>query len=120
MKVLICGDRNWKDREKIRQRLVELPKGTEIIHGGCRGADQIAESVAMGLLYKNIASTEVFYADWETYGRAAGPIRNREMVDDLRDGDMVLAFHSNLKESKGTRDTLRRAKERGIKAVVVT
>jgi hypothetical protein len=41
-------------------------------------------------------------ADWANHGKAAGPIRNRKMLD-LKP-DLVLAFHADLTNSKGTKD----------------
>ena len=113
MIVLICGDRYWSDREAIRRRLKQLPKDTIIIHGAARGADSIAgeEAKLLGLI------VEEFPADWDKYGRAAGPIRNRLMLD--RKPDLVIAFHHDLSKSKGTADTVREATKRGICTYVV-
>ncbi len=41
MRILVCGDRNWTDRGKVRARLKLLPRGTTIIHGDARGADRM-------------------------------------------------------------------------------
>jgi len=108
MKVVITGDRNWTDRGKIRDRLSLLPPGSTVIVGGCRGADQLAEEEA----YKLGNTIILIRADWATYGRAAGPIRNGWMLDE--EPDLVLAFHPNLAESKGTADCVRQARKRGI------
>jgi len=42
-------------------------------------------------------------ADWEKYGKASGPIRNRKMFK-LGQPDLVLAFHNDIYKSKGTND----------------
>lgn len=68
MRVLVCGSRYWKDEKKIIQRLKKLPEGTIIIAGGCRGADIIAETIALKL---NMTVWE-YPADWKTYGLGAG------------------------------------------------
>jgi hypothetical protein len=99
-KVLVCGDRRWSDKASIRRELEKLPKNTTIIQGGCRGADQLAAEVAEELGF----TIQEFPAKWSEFGLAAGPIRNREMVD--QKPDMILAFHSNLSESKGTRNMI--------------
>lgn len=57
-----------------------------------------------------------FPADWSRYGRAAGPIRNRQMLD--QKPSLVLAFHSDIAHSKGTADTVREAQRRRITTVV--
>jgi len=42
MRILICGDRNWKDYNAIRNRMRKLPVNATIIHGAAKGADSIA------------------------------------------------------------------------------
>lgn len=49
---------------------------TEVVSGGCRGIDREGVSVA-GL---HDIPISVFPADWKKHGRAAGPIRNKEMA----------------------------------------
>ena len=107
VKLLICGDRNWSDGSAIREIIIRFqPK--LVIEGEARGADSLARiaAEAMGIEVKK------FPADWEKYGRAAGPIRNSQM---LKEGnpDVVVGFHYKIDESKGTRDMLTRAKKAG-------
>jgi len=109
MRVLCCGDRNWKRKDVIRRELEKLPKGTIIIEGECRGADLLSKAVALELGFK----VERFPAEWELYGRAAGPIRNQQMLDEGKP-DLVLAFHSEIEKSRGTEDMIRRAEREGI------
>ena len=49
----------------------------EIVSGTAYGVDQLGEEFA---IYKTL-KLAFFPADWATHGRAAGPIRNREMGD---------------------------------------
>lgn len=116
MKVLICGDRNWQDRELIHSWVDKLAyQGyNTIIEGEARGADQISRELGEELWFTVLR----FPADWDKYGRAAGPIRNRQMLDEKP--DLVLAFHNNIQTSKGTADTVREAKRRGIRCIIVT
>ncbi|GAG79350.1 unnamed protein product, partial [marine sediment metagenome] len=95
-RILICGDRNWTDIETIEDFIRSLPPDTIIIHGNSRGADKIAERKAkeQGLTVKS------YSADWDKYGRAAGPIRNKQMLLEGRP-DKVVAFHNDLSKSKG-------------------
>jgi hypothetical protein len=76
MRVIVCGSRHWINAERIRQVMALFPKDTVIVHGACRGADMIADTVAKALGLE----TEPHPADWERYGRAAGPIRNDRML----------------------------------------
>lgn len=108
MKVLACGDRNWTDKGLIKSTLESIPDLELVIEGGARGADTLAREAAVEL---GIEVRE-YGADWERFGRAAGPIRNRRMLDEKP--DLVIAFHDNISKSKGTADTLREAKRRGI------
>ena len=51
-------------------------------------------------------------ADWTTYGKAAGPIRNKVMLD--QGLDIVIAFHPDIEQSKGTRHMVSIARAKGI------
>jgi len=107
MRLLICGDRNWRDKSAIIE-IINKFQPNIIIEGCANGADKLAG------ISGNELGIEVmrFPADWEKYGRAAGPIRNGQM---LREGnpDIVVGFHYNIDESKGTKDMLTRAKKAG-------
>lgn len=120
MRVLVCGDRNWVDSVRdpwgiVMRELSRFPQGTVVIHGDCRGADKIAGHTAKTLGFDVLA----FPADWNTHGRAAGPIRNRQMLKEGKP-DMVLAFHTNIATSKGTRDMLKAAEGAGIETHLYT
>lgn len=109
MIILVCGDRNWTDRELVRLTLKQFDSPT-IVHGAAKGADSLANEVAIELGFTLCGHP----ARWEKYGRAAGPIRNKEMLDHHPDLDFVIAFHDDLPNSKGTRNMLEQATERGI------
>ena len=108
MRILICGDRDWSDRAAIDQVLLDL-KPTLVIEGDARGADRMAGEAADALGIEKL----VFPANWDKYKRAAGPIRNQQMLDEGHP-DLVIAFHDNLAESKGTRDMVRRSMKAGL------
>lgn len=56
---------------------------------------------------------KVFPADWKKYGRAAGPIKNKEMLEYILEGDpIVVAFWDG--QSRGTKDMISKAKEAGV------
>ena len=77
-----------------------------LIHGGARGADTLADRAGRQLGMH----IEPHPADWQAYGRAAGPIRNRQMVD--LGADLCLGFP--LGTSKGTWNCMRTAAKAGI------
>ena len=114
MRILICGDRNWRRMDVIERELKKFPPDTIVIHGACRGADTLGGFVADKLGFKVIP----FPAKWSIYGRGGGVVRNQQMIDDGKP-DMVLAFHENIGESRGTRDMLNRAKGHRIKIKLV-
>lgn len=103
-KWIICGDRNYTDYydfEQHMKKVVEeekhgLPDG--VISGHARGADTMGEQWAK----ENNLSLDIFPADWETYGKAAGHIRNAEMLK--AQPQLVVAFLAQ--GSKGTRNMI--------------
>lgn len=109
MRVLICGDRNWKDRDAIFACVSALPESVPIIEGKARGADRIAGEAAR--FYGHTVFE--FPADWNQYGKSAGFIRNRQMMKEGKPA-LVVFFHNNLKASKGTRDMVEIATKAGI------
>jgi hypothetical protein len=115
MKLLICGDRNWTDKEAIKKVILDI-KPDFIIEGECKGADLLAKDAARELGFKD-ENILKFPADWGTYGKAAGPIRNSQM---LREGkpDVVVGFHYDIEKSKGTKHMLTISKINGTLALL--
>ena len=109
MKVLVCGSRSWDDWLAVAERLGRLPRGTTVIHGGARGADQIAARCASRLGLR----IEEFLPDWSN-GKRAGLDRNLVMLD--QQPDLVIAFWDG--RSTGTTHTIAEASKRGIPAEV--
>ena len=108
MRVLVCGDRSWSNLAPILRELKRL-RPTVVIHGGARGADTLAGAAARQLKIP----VEVFPAQWDLYGKSAGPIRNKQMLVEGKP-DLVLAFHTDIMASRGTRDMVRRAERAGV------
>jgi hypothetical protein len=109
MRVLVCGSRDWTDRDAIASALTGLPGehyDIEVIHGGARGADLIADEEARALGF----ATCRYPADWQAHGRRAGILRNLQMLDDKP--NIVLAFQ--VGGSRGTQHTIDEARRRGI------
>lgn len=108
MRVLVCGGRDFRDKMYGWGWLqaIHLKRGiTAIIEGGATGADALAAAWAK----LEGVPTERFPADWKAHGRAAGPIRNQQMIDEGKP-DLVVAFPGG----RGTADMVRRAKKAGI------
>jgi len=113
--VVVTGDRGSAVifDEWLRHEFRSLPKYSIIVHGGCRGVDTYAGKVAkeMGIHVK------VYEANWTEYFTAAGPLRNKEILDS-EPVDIVFAFHPDITLSKGTAHMMSIAYARGIKVVL--
>jgi hypothetical protein len=111
-KVLVCGGRDFDDRAALDAALDRLHARrsvTLLIAGGAPGADTMAEQWARDRGIR----TRIYMAQWNIYGRAAGPIRNARM---LRKGrpDLVVAFPGG----SGTAGMVALAREAGVEVVM--
>lgn len=107
MKLIIAGGRNYQLTQEDYKRLNALHAENRIstvASGGASGADADGETWAR---YKNIPVRR-FRADWRTHGRAAGPMRNRQMAEYA---DAVALFPGG----RGTQSMYNEAKKAGIK-----
>lgn len=94
-----------------RNRFKDIPKQPNVlIHGGARGVDQMAGMFGIGCGMEVVE----FKADWNRYGKRAGPIRNQQMLDDGQP-DLVVAFPGG----GGTADMVRRSKARGVPVIEI-
>lgn len=93
-------------------------RSMELVHGDCpRGADAIAAHWAAS---HPEVQVETHPADWDRFGRAAGPIRNQAMVDSLDPTDphhLVVAAWD--RSSRGTASTVAAARKRGLSVLEV-
>ena len=114
-RILICGDRNWTNGEAILNflRRFETYKSVVVIDGTARGADTLAYEAAKKLGFE----TERYMANWATHGKAAGPIRNRQMLVEGKP-QLVVAFHSDIENSKGTKNMVQQAVKADIPVFV--
>lgn len=108
--ILVCGSRGWRDGDLIqatlRDHIVGSPTSYTLIHGNANGADRMAGYLGAAWGMRVIS----FPADWDKHGRAAGPIRNQQMLDEGKPS-LVLAFNLG---TPGTNDMISRAKKAGI------
>ena len=102
---MVTGGRYFNDYAFIKENLTAFFKshqdssGYVLVHGGCRGCDRLCAQATNELGVK----TEEHLADWKRYGRLAGPIRNKEMLESGI--DVVLAFPGG----KGTNNAIKQA-----------
>ena len=107
MRVIVCGGRNFYDRDALDVALSAFNRKhplTLVITGGARGADTLAETWA----HQHGIHTCRIPALWDTHGKAAGGIRNSVML--TVDPEAVIAFPGG----SGTADMVQRAMDEGL------
>lgn len=121
MKVLVCGSRNFGLPDIIAVRLYEFTLTDKlkepwpvIIHGAATGADSIADRHARRLGLE----VQPFPANWEEFGKAAGSLRNKYMLE--QEPDLVIAFVRDPNNSPGTANMVLQALCAGVKVEVHT
>lgn len=111
MRVLICGGRNFAERDVLFTLLDRIKDADLMIcNGGAPGADSLSTKWAEQEKVPHF----VFHAKWNTYGKSAGPIRNQKMIDEFKP-QLVIAFPGNT----GTTDMIRKARKARIPVVEV-
>lgn len=116
LRYVVSGSRIWSPsgqrviRSIIQRWVVGLPADTVIVHGGARGVDTWVQQTAE--LYE--LKTEIYYPDWKKHGKAAGVIRNQQMINTKP--DRVAIFWNGT--SRGTKDMIDRALKAGISVEV--
>lgn len=113
LRVLVCGGRDLTDANWINT----LGKYDEqygpfgsIVHGGQTGGDTFG---AMYAKLNSLPCTE-YKANWQKFGKRAGPIRNQRMLDEGKP-DLVIA----LPGGRGTADMINRAQAAGVPVIDV-
>jgi hypothetical protein len=118
MRVLVCGGRDYTDREKMDRvlRLVDDARGPikTLIHGAARGADSLAAKWARDTGLDEFGEVLAFPANWRD-GKRAGPIRNQQMLDEGKP-ELVIAFPGGA----GTADMVRRARAAGVEVQLIS
>jgi hypothetical protein len=106
MRTIIAGSRGITDTNILLAALAEIDwEPTVVLCGMAKGADTLGKLWAESLGIP----VEEYPADWETYGKAAGFIRNKEMADKA---EALIALWDG--QSKGTRHMINLAKERKL------
>jgi hypothetical protein len=114
MKLAVVGSRAITDEALIFNSIHSITEGVldnlTIISGGARGVDSIAAKWAK----QNNVPLIVFNADWNTFGKSAGMIRNNDII---RECDTVLAIWDG--KSKGTHHSIKLGKSLNKNVVIV-
>lgn len=107
MRTIIAGSRGITDFKLVENIINNcIWEITTVISGGARGIDKLGELWAE----KNNIPCEVFPADWDTFGKKAGYLRNIEMANTA---DALIVIWDGL--SKGTKHMLTIAKKKKLK-----
>ena len=111
-KIIIAGGRDFNDYEFLRDQIdaLELPE-FEVVSGACRGTDKLGERYAEE---RDLPDPKLFPADWDKFGRGAGPIRNEEMA---RYADALIAFWDG--DSRGTKLMIDIAERYGLEIKII-
>jgi hypothetical protein len=112
MRVLICGSRDFGYAPAVRDLIANLPEDTVVIEGGADGVDKMARAFA---LLRGMVVME-FPAAWKAYGKAAGPRRNKAMIEH-GNPNLVYAFYNSQRKTKGTQNMVRLAHRAGIEVI---
>lgn len=109
-RIVVAGCRYFTDysaaKAFIEFAIQDLREQYDLVFlsGDCVGADKLGERFAT----ENGFAVEHFPADWETFGKSAGPIRNRKMAEAA---DYVICFWDG--KSRGTASMINYAKKLG-------
>ena len=114
MRIIVCGGRDFSDRDALFRVLDDLHSThgfTLLVHGAARGADRLAGewAEARGVTCKPMA------ADWQMHGLRAGPVRNREMLRTCKP-EIVVAFPGG----NGTDHMIDISSKAGVRVHLVT
>jgi hypothetical protein len=101
MKLAVIGSRDFNEYSLVEKEIKELEfqfgKITCIVSGGAKGADELGKMYAR----RHRVPTEIYDADWSEYGKSAGMIRNKLIIDNC---DVLIAFWDGV--SRGTKHSI--------------
>lgn len=106
MKVIIAGGRDYHNYDTLLEAISEcqFPIST-VVCGGASGVDTLGEQYGLRMNLQ----INYYYPDWETHGRAAGPIRNRKMAENA---EALIALWDG--KSRGTKNMIETATKLGL------
>jgi len=116
-RIIIAGSRDFNNYSLLTSAMYGLLKmemisgiEVEIVSGTTKGADQLGEAFAKEHNYP----IKQFPADWNTHGKKAGYLRNKQMAEYA---DILVAFWNG--ESKGTKSMIELAEKNGLTVEIV-
>ncbi len=111
MKLIIAGAHTFTDYQRLCQVLApDRHRITQVLTGGARGAEQLGYRWA----WRHVVKHQLFRAEWERFGKAAGVRRNHQLA---QAGDVLVVFGDG--QAPGTAHLIQCMQERGKPVVVV-
>lgn len=105
--------------KEVLHSIFQVDRGDVLIHGVAKGADQLSEVIMNYPPFNNLGtmvSVERYPADWNKHGKAAGQIRNKQMLEEGKP-DLVIAFLA--KDSRGTANMVEQARRANVEVKVI-
>ncbi len=102
-RVVVAGCRHYTDYQEAKNYIdfciskIRKKYNLIVVSGGCKGADLIGEQYAR----ENNLKIERYPAQWEIFGKKAGPKRNKQMAEI---GDFIICFWDG--KSRGTKSLI--------------
>jgi hypothetical protein len=118
VRLVVTGGRDYDDRDPLESVLDGIHERLTVdvlIEGEARGADTLAREWAES---RGI-TVEPYPAKWQEYGRKAGPIRNRQMIDEGRPDYAAVFYDRPRDKSRGTANMHTQLDAFGIKILAV-
>jgi hypothetical protein len=110
MKVIVAGGRDFTNYALVEEAIkISGFEISQIVSGKAKGVDTLGEVWALA----NNVPVEAFPADWSQHGRAAGPIRNKQMAEYA---DALIAIWDG--ESKGTANMIQQARSKKLNVFI--
>ena len=115
-RVVVAGCRDYNNYFLLSRELKKLIKNLDkdheiiIVSGGASGADSLGEKFAK----KHNLKIEKYPAEWDKYGRSAGPIRNYKMA---QVADLVVVFWDG--KSRGTKNMIECAERENKSCTII-
>lgn len=118
LRILVCGGRHFSDYALLEKTIKDIIaengcENIEIVSGHCVGADRLGKLYAE----KHNAQVKIFPAAWEKYGKRAGSMRNKQMVDYISGFKDKIAVAFISANTKGTRNTIALAKRANTRVI---
>lgn len=115
MNLIIFGSRDYNNYQAFEEKMEfytgHITEGVTVFCGQAKGADTMGEMYAQERGWK----IRYFPANWDLHGKAAGPIRNKEMCD--AGATHAIGFWNGV--SRGTKNMIELAKQYNLKLRVV-